>query len=467
MSDVAILHRIERFMREKVIYLIYFASILALVGGLFLINFGCCDNLSSLFSFGPASFKTKSSDFWFSMFTESIIVFVTFLVVVIFIKQGEEKDRKPVYKEACEDACQIYDEIYKLIYHIMVRKMNIEMLKPYEAWLESDATMESKITTYEIVKAFFEDICVSNITVDRKELERRIDYIYSEIENYLQRFSAFLTSEATGNEGSELQKYFNNMRRFSRQLKRSIDSQRSDELLLKVSRNERQYKYVILINDSERIDIPLPITQNMKNCHTIADMEHRHTELVDFVKKAGKGIDKKWMEILKFSTTVYFIEELIKHRKIYDSKSGNIDRDDCILTWTVLFGLFEKFRKSGKLSGASEATFDSAEFDFWRMYWDYRHRHLEDAKKKCKKNTLDFCLDNPQDSQSGPKDLAKAVRKERERQCRLPQNDQRQDCGQATSELKEMFKVLDVRKNDEKAIEVFDRMTGDSDDGHK
>ena len=432
-----------------------------------------CSSLSSIVGLGPASFKSNSSDFWFAMFTESIIVFVTFFAVILFIKRKEEKDRKPIYKQACDDAYQIYDEIYKLIYHIMAYKINTYMLEPYKDWLaDSCKKIGDEKVAYRIVRCFFEDMYISDIMVNRKELESKtivinrkeledeIDYIYSETENYLQRFGVFLISEATGNEGSELYKYLNNARGFFRKLKKSIESHRSDNLLFRIRKGEKTEYAVYLGNDPEendrkKIDVPPEIIKNMKN-HCSEKMENRHPELIKFLEKSSDALS------LEFDKIGYLMKELCEVKA-----SDNTDRDDCILTWTVLFGLFEKFRKSGKLSGASETAFDSAAFDFWRMYWDYRHRHLEDAKTKCKKNTLDFCLDNPQDSQSGPKDLAKAVRKERERQCRLPQNDQRQDCGQATSELKEMFKVLDVPKNDEKAIEVFDRMTGDSDDGHK
>ena len=441
--------------------------ILVLVGVLFWINY-CdglisCSSLSSIVGLGPASFKSNSSDFWFAMFTESIIVLVTFSAVILFIRRREEKNRKPIYRQACVDASLIYDEMYKLIYRIMAYKLNTAMLEPYKDWSDPCKKIGDEKVAYRIVKCFFEDMYASDIMVNRKglesktivinrkELEDEIDYIYSETENYLQRFGAFLISEATGNEGSELQKYLNNTRGFFRKLKRSIDSHRSDNLLFRI-RKGKETEYALYLgndpegNDRERIDVPPEIIKNMKN-HCSEKMENCHPELIGFLEKSNVTLS------LEFDKIRYLMKELCRVKA-----SDNTDRDDCILTWTVLFGLFEKFRKSDKLSGVSETAFGSAELDFWCMYWDYRHRHLEVVKTKCKKNTLDFCLDNPQDSQSGPKDLAKAVREERERQCRLPQSGQGQDCGQAISELKEVFTVLNVRKNDEKAIKVFDAL---------
>ena len=434
---------------------LYLLLILVLVGVLFWINFGYSDDLPLLSSiFGPNSFKTKSNDFWFAMFTESITVFVTFLVVILFIKMGEERDRKPIYTEAYDDARQIYDEIYKFIYHIMAHRMKIEMLDPYKEWLESCRSMENKIDTYEIIKSFFEDICTKSICVNKKNLETRIDYIYSESENYLQRFGAFLTSEATGDEGSNLQKYFNSMRRLSRKLKRSIDSQQTGEFIriqiCKSSTQPRRHS-ICLGSDSETIDIPSTIIESMKN---------RHLELRQFSEKSGKSKTANF----DFLTIGYLMEELDRVGSDSINQDNSINRDDCILTWTILF---EKFKESCDISDASETAFNNAEFDFWCMYWDYRHQFLENAKTKSKTNNLSFGNppENIQNAQNGPKDFAKVIRKEREHQCGPAMDDHVQDGDQSTAKLQGTYKIFDVCNNDEKAIDAFRRMEGSSDDG--
>lgn len=466
--------------------MIYLGLILVLVCALFLINFGYSGNLSplsSVFGLGPGSFKTNSSDFWFAMFTESIIVFVTFIVVILFIKLGEEKDRKPVYKEACDDAYHIYEEIYKLVYHIMAYRMKMEMLEPYNEWLKSCESVKND-DTYEIIKSFLEDVHIKDIDVDRKVLENKIDYIYSETENYLQRFGAFLTSEATGSEGSELQRYLNNIRKLFRQLKRSVDSQRIHELLrIKISIEKST---ICLGSDSETIDVPCTITENMKD---------RHPELKKFIEKSGivrrpEWIDSRWIEFAKkkcavntkrtdegdwiidgkwihewsddginitvnlgFLTMKYFMNEL-SGDELYGVDSDRINRDDCILAWATLF---EKFKES---CDRCDTSSENAEFDFWCMYWDYRHRLLEGVKTKCKKNRLNYEIPkNRQNTRNELKGLAKAIRKERKLRDDSTKGDQRQDCNRG------IFELLDVCNNDKKARDAFRKMKGSSDDG--
>ena len=307
--------------------------------------------------FGPSGLETQTNNFWFTMFAESIIVLVAFVAGHIFIGMRQKRHRAPVYKGAFEDACSIYNKVYDLVYGFMAQegmtqKGSREMLcNYYDDLKEEDAA--------EIIRAFRDTVLNRGVRIDRK-LIQNIDDIYSEVENYLQRFGAFLISSETEQEGSDLLNNFNELRRFFKALKGLVESFHPDEdgkICLKISEDSGSKNFAIGDDRPDVDDVDLAIFRKER-------MEH----ICDVLKSFRKNVSKKEKEIedVKFHTVGKMIKNL--QETSFDSTEDKKDLTDNIFVWAALFNMRKRLGKG-------------VCWHFWRLYWDHTHRHRTDRHR--------------------------------------------------------------------------------------
>ena len=311
--------------------------------------------------FGPSGLETQTNDFWFTMFAESIIVLVAFVAGHIFIGMRQKRHRAPVYKGAFEDACSIYNKVYDLVYGFMAQegmtqKDSREMLcNYYDDLKEEDAA--------EIIRAFRDTVLNSGVRINRKKLIHDIDFIYSEVENYLQRFGAFLISSETEQEGSDLLNNFNELRRVFRAFKELVESFRPDEdgkICLKISEDSGSKNFAIRDDRFGKEDLAIFRKERM---------EH----ICDVLKSFRKNVSKKEKEIedVKFHTVGKMIKNL--QETSFDSTEDKKDLTDNIFVWAALFNMRKRL-------GTRDSVKEFAGI-FWRLYWDHTHRHRTDRHR--------------------------------------------------------------------------------------
>ena len=286
--------------------------------------------------FGPSGLETKTNAFWFTMFAESIIVLVAFVAGHILIGVRQKKHREPIYKEAYKDACIIYDKVYDLVYDLMAQEDITNMLEYMPECYRED--MKEKEAT-EIIRAFIQN---KHIRIDKKGLISRIDFLYSEVENYLQRFGTFLISPETEMEGSELLENFSKLRRGLREFQTKFGSYRTDEAV------------------KEALDLNIFFV-----------FENEYTKQVwSALENFRKNLAKKQQgdSGVEFHKAKRMIEKL----KASDSAQDKKNRINNIFVWAALFNMYrENLRQDNK----TDICRDFICRDFWRLYWDHVHRH--------------------------------------------------------------------------------------------
>ena len=339
---------------------ILYALLVFLVVALWSINYHPIFNHSW---FGPSGLETQTNDFWFTMFAESIIVLVAFVAGHIFIGMRQKKHRAPVYKGAFEDACSIYNKVYDLVYGFMAQE---GMTQKDREILCNNCDDLKEEDAAEIIRAFRDTVLNRGVRIDRKKLIWDVDFIYSEVENYLQRFGAFLISSETEQEGSDLLNNFNELRRFFRAFKDLVESfpDEDGKICLKISEDSGSKNFAIRDDRFGKEDLDLAIFR-----------KDRMEEICNLLKSFRKNVSKKEKEIedVKFHTVGKMIENL--QETSFDSTEDKKDLTDNILVWAALFNMHKRLDKVHKRLDKGVC------WHFWRLYWDHTHRHRTDRHR--------------------------------------------------------------------------------------
>ena len=162
------------------------------------------------------------TDFVISIFTESIIIAITVMVVKVFIDKREEENRDPVYQSVFEDAYRIYEEIYRLAYTMMDESLFRGKFHP-RILKELEYHELAKLDLHPVLVEFVRESDRHTIGMDRFRFLEHLRHLYQEVDDFLQYYGAFLTSDATEEAGSRLLTVFKNIRNTLRELQRYTD----------------------------------------------------------------------------------------------------------------------------------------------------------------------------------------------------------------------------------------------------
>ena len=142
-------------------------------------------------------------DFVVSIFTESIIIMVTVIVVKIFIEGREEENRDPVYQTVFEEAYRIYDAVYRLVYTMMADSL-FRGGFTVNGHYGSEHRKIDEIDVSDLVSEFFRESGKYNVRIDKSKFESHLRNLHADVDDFLQYYAAFLTSDATEETGSRL-----------------------------------------------------------------------------------------------------------------------------------------------------------------------------------------------------------------------------------------------------------------------
>ena len=163
------------------------------------------------------------------------LIFVGLIIVLIDRKAQirEESARRPVHRSALKDVFSIFGYIHRLISDIVEEstssdQSNYVVLNKYKL---DENNKESKIPW-------------------EQHLKDEIKNISIEIENYMQRYNAFLASNDTGDSGSQLLHGLSSISRILKRIDRNLERQESDcEIKLELSfQNDVIF---LIVNDLE------------------------------------------------------------------------------------------------------------------------------------------------------------------------------------------------------------------------
>ena len=223
----------------------------------------------------------KGEEFSFTALLELIfILFTIFLIDNVLENQArkrEDRDRESVHKAALDDARYIFQQIYSLGYEVLgvstAEKMNESRARsstsPHGS-ADRNRVSESVPTAQDAgagnasILKFILDMAVDrklNIVIAdkphktrnigwRRYLLESIDDLHTEVENYQQRYGAFLAAKATESEGSNLMHNLSSIRRSLGQMGRTLEHG-DGELRLQLSRREHDGRYSLKIDGGE------------------------------------------------------------------------------------------------------------------------------------------------------------------------------------------------------------------------
>ena len=194
----------------------------------------------------------------FAFGVEFIIIWVT-VVVVYFVLEGRKKrERDPVYRAVFKDAHVVYQKMFEWLFVIMreefandernARRENRTFPRIDETYRAKNAECSWDFSAKKVVGQFFKEYENKSIFVSRYNYEKRLYDIEKDVEHFLQCHAAFLVSDVTEEEGSELIRHFSDLRFFLRNLQRIPgygENEVTDEIeltFLKGERSEREEK---------------------------------------------------------------------------------------------------------------------------------------------------------------------------------------------------------------------------------
>ena len=167
-------------------------------------------------------FDQQHSEFALAVFTELIIIAATLMIVKIFVERREEESRDPVYEAVFEEAYRIFGDIFRLIYSLMkdtFDRQNSVISYPKTPQSESIRLADCQ----PIVEEFFEESKFFPIVVEHKKYRKKVSNLYSDVDYFLQYYSAFLTSDVTRDKGSKMLVMFSHLRNFFNDLTQILE----------------------------------------------------------------------------------------------------------------------------------------------------------------------------------------------------------------------------------------------------
>ena len=240
-----------------------------------------------LFLSGNKGLFDKLEELLFSIFMEASFIFATIILIERKLdeqeRNKEENDRKPIYKSAHHDLYRIWERIYYLGYKFMVEAFVYEQKRKssdgsgyipfveqkYVKFIEKEKL--EYLSAEEIMSRFFRNGKIrldfsENSQSALHEFSKEIKRIYSDIENYIQRYGAFLTSKETENFGSEIYELCTLLRSFLVRIddisdefqsphgcgEVSLSMEGDASFLIKGSRKEEIIKLEFLENEKRR-----------------------------------------------------------------------------------------------------------------------------------------------------------------------------------------------------------------------
>ena len=209
-----------------------------------------------LLTFQDGLIYAKGEEISFTALLELIfILFTIFLIDNVLedqAKKREDRDRQSVHKAAVDDARFIFDQIYSLGYEVLgasIAKGNNKSM------VKQSADKPSSILKFILDMAaeremdieIADELHKSRKVGWRKYLTESIDDLHMEVENYQQRYGAFLAAKVTESEGSELMHNLSSIRRSLREISRTLQHGDGD-VHLQLSRRDPDGHYSLKID---------------------------------------------------------------------------------------------------------------------------------------------------------------------------------------------------------------------------
>ena len=210
-------------------------------------------------------------EFAFASVTELIIIWITVFVVYFLLEGRKKREREPVYRAVFRDAHVVYRKIFVWIYAVMregfanAERNALREHKRFprvdQRYRLEDSCPPMSLSSRKAIFLFVREYRKEPIIVSRRGFERQLDDIEKDVEHLLQTHSAFLASDATELQGSDLISQFSDLRTQLRNLQlflRYGETEATDVIELNLRRERKEgVGFTVKIGKEESDEIQL------------------------------------------------------------------------------------------------------------------------------------------------------------------------------------------------------------------